>query len=349
MGSAAASRTIKFIQKAGTYSATIMSPDGDLYQEYDGNSSNVGTIYPDFATLQPILYFVCTSSRVSEGLVTPDAMQYYFNGQLISWNGVTSTGVFAGFFQKISPTEDNPYYGLKILKNIVELSGLTSAVVKMTATVSYGTQTDQISATYNIQIGQSTGTSYRVTIAAGDTNNFVIRAKGGQCILKAMVYKAGTTITSGVTYQWSTLQNGVWTDLTGKTAQTLTVAEADINTYGEYRVTALVDGAEVGTDVQGVMDASDPYDIIPGAVPEDETIYMDESGNGEVTYTPKVVTRGTTTKALDTTFYFVVMDAAGVYLNSASDRTTAMTSYSVKREHCAQAGGDVTLVITSKD
>ena len=97
------------------------------------------------------------------------------------------------------------------------------------------------------------------------------------------------------------------------------------------------------------MDASDPFDIDPHPSPEDETISEDESGNGQVTYTPVVVKRGTNVKALDTTFYFVVKDAAGVYLNSESDRTTAVASYSVTRGHCQQAGGDVSVNITAKD
>jgi hypothetical protein len=284
---------------------------------------------------------------VAEGLVTPDAMLYYFNGTQIHFSGGVSTGTFEGYFKMISPSENNAYYGLQILKDIAELSGYASAVIKMVATVSYGNDSDQISASYDIPISQSTGTSYKVTIAAGDTNNFVIRQKGGSCILKAMLYKADSEVTNGLTYQWFKLEEGVWMELAGQTAQTLTVAEADINTYGEYRVTISLNGVEVGSDVQGVMDASDPYDIIPGASPEDETIYMDTTGNGKVTYTPTVVTRGTTKKALDTLFYFTVMDAAGVYLNSEADRTTPVATYDVTRDHCIQAGGDVTLVITS--
>jgi hypothetical protein len=95
------------------------------------------------------------------------------------------------------------------------------------------------------------------------------------------------------------------------------------------------------------MDVSDPLDIDPHPDPEDETITEDTSGNGSVTYTPVVVTRGTSTKALDTLFYFVVKDAAGVYLNS--DRTTAKSSCTVTRSQCQQAGGDVSITITAVD
>lgn len=349
MSSATATRTIKFISKAGTYSAIIMCPDGDLYQEWEGTINDVTNIYPDFAATKPILYFVCTSSRVAEGVATPDSIDYYFNGTKIAFSGDTSTGTFAGLFKKIAPSGDNLYYGLQIVGNIAAASGYAPAVIKMIAKISYGTQSDDIQADYTIPVQQATGTSYRVTIAAGDTKNFVINEKGGSVILKAMAYQSGAAITKNLTYQWEKMGTSGWSVLAGKTAQTLTVAEADIDTYGEYRVTVYRDGAEIGKDIQGVMDASDPYDIDPHPNPEDEAITEDTSGNGQVTYTPVVVKRGTNTKALNTLFFFVIKDAAGVYLNSQNDRETAKASCAVTRAHCMQAGGDVSITITAQD
>lgn len=347
MSTASTSRTIKFISKAGTYTAVIMSPSGDLYQEYEGTTNDVTAVYPDFETLKPILYFVCTSSRVAEGVADPDAMEYYFNDQKISFSGGVSTGTFAGFFKTVAPSHDQMYYGLQILKNIAELAGYAPAVIKMVATVSYGTLSDQIQATYIIPIQRATGNSYRVTIAAGDTKNFVITEKGGSCILKAMAYQGGNALTKDLSYKWEKMGATGWDELGGKTSQTLTVSGNDINTYGEYRVHVYRSGAEIGTDIQGVMDASDPYDIDPHPDPEDEAITEDTAGNGEVTYTPVVVKRGTSTKALDTQFYFVLKDAAGVYLNT--DRDTPKASQTVTRSHCQQAGGDVSVTITSVD
>lgn len=215
----------------------------------------------------------------------------------------------------------------------------------MVATISYGTQSDKIQATYTIPIQQATGNSYHVTIAAGDTKNFVITEKGGSCILKAMAYQSGNALTKDLSYKWEKMGATGWEELGGKTSQTLTVSGNDINTYGEYRVHVYRSGAEIGTDIQGVMDASDPYDIDPHPDPEDEAITEDTTGNGQVTYTPVVVKRGTSTKALDTQFYFVLKDAAGVYLNT--DRDTPKVSQTVTRAHCQQAGGDVSVTITS--
>ena len=345
MSVASTSRTIKFISKAGTYTAAIMSPSGDLYQDYEGTTNDVTAIYPNFETLQPILYFVCTSSRVAEGVANPDGMEYYFNGAKITFSGGVSTGTFAGYFKTVAPSGDQLYYGLQIVKNIAALAGYAPAVIKMVATVSYGTQSDTIQASYTIPIQQATGSSYRVTIAAGDTKNFVITTKGGSCILKAMAYQSGNALSKDLTYVWEKMGATGWETITGATAQTLTVRADDINTYGEYRVHVSRAGAEIGSDIQSVMDTSDPYDIDPHPSPEDEAITEDTTGNGEVTYTPVVVTRGTSTKALDTQFYFVLKDAAGVYLNS--DRTTPKSSQTVTRAHCVQAGGDVSVTITS--
>lgn len=348
MSSASATRTIKFISKAGTYSATVISPEGDLYQEWVGTPGNASGVYPDYAVMRPVLYFVCTSSRVAEGVVTPDAIDFYFNGTKIVFSGDTSTGTFAGLFKKIAPAGDNPYFGLQLLGNIADASGYAPAVIRMVARVSYGTQSDDIQADYTIPVQQSTGTSYHVTIAAGDNKNFVITEKGDSVILKAMAYLSGAALTNNLTYKWEKMAPTGWSVLAGETAQTLTVAEADINTYGEYRVTVSRDGVEIGTDIQGVMDASDPYDIDPHPSPDDETISEDPGGNGQVTYAPVVVKRGTNVKALNKLFYFVIKDAAGNYLN-AGEMNTAKASCTVTRAHCVQAGGDVSITITAQD
>ena len=349
MSVASATRQIKFISKSGTYTATIMSPSGDIYQEWEGVLDDITAIRPDFSATKPILYFVCTSSRVAEGVATPDSIDIYFNDVKINFSGDTSTGIFAGMFKKVSPSGDNLYYGVQILQNIADVAGYAPAVIKMVARISYGTQSDDIQASYTIPVQQSTGSSYRVTISAGDNKNFVITEKGGSVILKANSYQSGEELSANLSYKWEKMGPSGWELMTGATARTLTVYGSDINTYGEYRVTVSRSGAEIGKDIQGVMDASDPYDIDPHPIPADEAITEDESGNGEVTYTPKVVKRGTNTQALSTLFFFVLKDAAGVYLNSQGDRETPKASTTVTRAHCMQAGGDVSVTITSQE
>lgn len=349
MSSASTSRTIKFISKAGTYTASIVSPSGDLYQEFEGDISAPTSVYPDFASVKPVLYFVCTSSRVAEGLATPDSIDIYLNGTKVTFSGDTSTGTFAGLFKKIAPAGDNPYYGVQITGNIAAASGYAPAVIRMEAVISYGAQSDTIQADYTIPVQKATGSSYKVTIASGDNKNFVIREKGESVTLVARVYLSGAEITQNLSYEWEKMAPSGWSVLTGKTAQSLVVADSDIDTYGEYRVTVKRSGETLGSDVQSVMDASDPYDIDPHPSPEDETITEDTSGNDSVTYTPVVVKRGTTVKAMETLFYFVVKDAAGVYLDTPAERQTARSSCTVTRAQCIAGGGsDISVTITAQ-
>ena len=347
MSVASASRTIKFISKAGTYSAIISTPSGDLYQMWEGSTSDVTNIFPNFASTKPLLYFVCMSSRTAEGICTPDSIDFYVGSTKLTFSGDTSTNNFGGetgHFKKIFPSGSQLYYGLQIVKNLVVPFGFSPVTIRMVAKISYGTQSDEIEASYSIPISQSTGTAYKVTIGAGDTKNFVITEKGGSCILKALAYLSGNALSSGLSYVWEKLTSSGWQTL-ATTTQTLTVADTDIDTFGQFRVTVSQNGAEIGKDIQGVMDASDPYDIDPCPDPEDETIHEDTTGNGSITYTPKVVKRGTTTKALTCLFTFVVKDVNGVYLNPASERTTPAASCTVTRDQCLAGGGDISIDI----
>lgn len=349
MSVASASRTVKWISKAGTYSAMISSPSGDLYQMWEGTPSQVTKIFPDFTTLRPILYFVAASSRTAEGLVTPDSIDFYVGSTKLTWSGDTSTNTFGGetgHFKKIAPSGQQPYYGIQIVKNLVIPFGFAPVTIRMVARVSYGAQSDELEASYSIPISVSTGSTYRVTIAAGDTKNFVITEKGTSCILRALVYLGGEAVTNGLSYVWEKLTSTGWVTL-ATTTQNLTVADTDIDTYGQFRVTVSQGGTELGKDIQGVMDASDPYEIDPVPSPEDECIEEDNVNRASVTYTPRLVKRGTTT-AITTGllgFTFIVKDAAGVFLNPAAERTTPRSSCTVTAAYCQQAGGDVSVDI----
>ena len=161
MSSASTTRTIKFISKAGTYMATIMCPDGDLFQYWDGTGVDQ-TVFPNFETMKPKLNFICTSSRVAEGIANIASMRYYFGGAEITFNSSGySTGLFGdgtaeGSYFKRYAADGNTllYPGLQILKNIAAIASYLPVTIKMVATIYYGTQEDSISADYTIPIQQ---------------------------------------------------------------------------------------------------------------------------------------------------------------------------------------------------
>ena len=333
---------VKFSPKAGTYTTIINSPSGDLYQEFEGSIGAIGAIVPDFSQTQPQLVFVVTSSRVAEGVTVPTAVDWYFNGVKLTFTNNISTNVFngeTGHFRKLpyaAGTQD--YWGIKILKNLVVAAGAAPCTIKAESTVVYGTTTDKVQGVYNIPIRRATGSPYFVTIAAGDAKYFTITEKGGSCVLKAMTYQAGVAVTSNLTYKWYKLVGGAWSLLSGKTTQTLTVTGDMVDCYSNFKCVVSQNGTEIGTDIQGVMDASDPYEIIPMPTPADETI--EEEGD-TVVYAPIVVKRGTTTKAMDMKFNFTAIDSVGIILGSVSNQANYTVTYAM----CEQAGTDVAVYI----
>jgi hypothetical protein len=355
MSKASASREVKYLRKSGTYMVTIMSSMGDLWQEYSGE--NNANVRPDWSISenQPTLEFVCTSSRVSTGAVEiySNQIHWYFNDEEINFNDSgASTGKFAGLFSKVT---SNSRQGLKITGNIVSIAGYASATIKAIANIVVSNATEELQATYTIPIQESSGKTWKVTIAPGDSKNFVIDEKGGSCQLKALVYFDGALSSQTFTYKWYVMSDAKWSQITGATSQTITVSETDVNTYGDYMVEVYLNGDVIGTDAQGVMDVSDPYIINPGADPSDETI-SEESGSS-VIYRSQLLSRESgAVVSPQPTFSFVARDPAGNILKTADEITIVQktssnegTGFEVSEEVCAQSGGDVSVIITAND
>ncbi len=335
--------TIKFSPKAGTYTAIMQSPSGDLYQEYEGTNDVVGAIFPDFTQTQPTIVFIPASSRVAEGIAIPTACDFYFNDVLLTFNASgVSTNTFngeTGHFRKLPyAAGTQPYWGVKILKNLVVASGKALCIIKGRATCVYGVHTDTIEATYPIPVRKSTGSPYRVTIGAGDNKYFTITEKGGSCILTALASQKGAELTGTLTYKWFKLQAGSWVELSGKTAKNLTVTDSMVDTFTKFKVEVYLSGTLIGSDVQDVMDATDPYDILVSCS-------IDEIVNpgDQMVITPILVERGSQIKAMDMTWNFTLIDSVGIVLATASNAATFTATY----DQAAQAGGDLGLYIES--
>ena len=359
MSRASASRTIKFISKSGTYTAVIQSPLGDLHQEYKGTTDEVTDISPKFSEIKPALYFVCTSSRSAEGIVTPTSMKYYFNGsdQPITFdsNG-KSTGVYAGLFERITHTgKDQPYDGLRIVNDLVVAARFSACVIKMQAEITYGVQTDEIDASYTIPIGPYTGDSYLVTIAAGDEKVFNLTSKDDNCILVAMASLSNVELTTGLTYKWSQMKfnkdTSQWEwQVLQETKKRLSVSASQVDNVADFMVEVFKDKVSIGTDVQNVTDVSDPLMVDPHPVPADESIEEGNDERSKVVYTPKLVYRGSSKVAdANAKFFFGVRSASGVLLSNDKLLTEATSSFTVTADMCKQGGGDITLYIASDD
>ena len=362
MSSASKSVNITFLQKMGTFTPSIQSPDGDLYQEYQKNG-DVVTVYPDFSMSQPKLYFVVISSRAADGVTTPVSMQFFFNETEIPFNSAgKSTGLFDGLFEIIRPSASQFYWGLKICNNLVKASNYTAINIKMIGKVSERSNqqeiTDSVQAVYNIPVGPYTGVAYRVTIKApeNDTHNFILNNKDDSCQLEAKATQGNDTIKTVLYYKWYRATNSItgWEQITGASGKTITVKVSEVDCTREYMVEVYNDKAMdkdhlLGFDFVTVIDASDPFDIEPNPTPADETISGDEDGNDTVTYTPRLVVRGKS-EAVESKFYFTLKSGSGVVLNTEASRkpTVQLSSFAVTRADCIHAGyGNVALTIQS--
>jgi hypothetical protein len=329
----------------------LMCSKGDLWQEYTDEGSTANTNFrPDFSIEenQPTLELIVTSSRTATGETTiaDNQIKWYFNDTEINFSSGVSTGTFAGLFKRSTTSAGRQ--ALTVTGNIAPVAGYASAIIKAVATILVGDESESLQATYTAQIQQKSGTSYKVTIAPGDSKNFVISEKDGSCQLKAVVYFDGALSSKSYTYKWYRMNGTTWEQL-ASTAQTITVAEADVATYGDYKLEAYLEGQLIGTDAQGVMDTSDPYMITPNASPSDESI--SEGSGSSVKYYPKLCARKTGAEVSpQPTFSFVARDAAGVIVAQKSDVTVTTTvGFEVTEEACAQAGGDVVVIITAND
>lgn len=362
MSSASKSVNITFLQKMGTFTPSIQSPDGDLYQEYQKNG-DVVTVYPDFSQTQPKLYFVVISSRAADGVTTPVSMQFFFNETEIPFNiAGKSTGLFEGLFEIIRPSVSQFYWGLKICNNLVKASNYTAINIKMIGKVSERSNqqeiTDSVQAVYNIPVGPYTGVAYRVTIKApeNDTHNFILNNKDDSCQLEAKATQGNDTIKTVLYYKWYRATNSItgWEQIAGASGKTITVKASEVDCTREFMVEVYNDkdmGKDnlLGFDFVTVIDASDPFDIEPNPTPADETISGDEDGNDTVTYTPRLVVRGKS-EAVESKFYFTLKSGSGVVLNTEASRkpTVQLSSFAVTRADCIHAGyGNVALTIQS--
>lgn len=348
MSKASAIGTVVFIEQAGVYMPLLQCNYGDLYQEFQGDSSTPTNITPDFPSTKPVISFILTSSRAAEGLVSPNFVEWSFNGVTLEFLDGLSTNTFggeSGHFEFVDKSANGGYYGLRVVRNLVKASDGAACTITAKATISVGNTSDEIQQVYSIPITKSVGNQKHVTIIAGDSKYFTLTDKDTSCALKAVARMGSDEITSDLSYKWYKLVDGLWTQIVTATASTLVVTSSMVDTTGIFKVEIFQSGIMIGQDVQSVVDASDPFDIIVGADPEDKCI---RNPGDIVKLTPILVKRGSTSKYMDIDFYFTLMDPAGIILN-VGQNGTPLKSYDVTFGHCQQAGGSVTYTIMTAD
>ncbi len=101
----------------------------------------------------------------------------------------------------------------------------------------------------------TSGTS-AVVFSVYAPNGTIVQNQSGSLTLASSAYEGTNAITG--TYQWAKYVNGVWTNISGATAATLTVSGEDIVNIQSYRCT-MTYNSKTYVDVITVEDKSDPY------------------------------------------------------------------------------------------
>ena len=137
-----------------------------------------------------------------------------------------------------------------------------------------------------------------------------------------------------VQFQWQKLENGAWTDIVNETNETLTFANAGVDSAGDYRCRVNVQAKTTGTYISAYTDAVTLTHSKRTSYIEEETMSVSDVSGGGLELYAKVcnahsdsaavpggtVTFNLTNSATGTTYqYFVALDAAGVATKVLND------------------------------
>ncbi len=386
---ASIARSIIFRSKGVSYSAFLHASTGDLIQQYDDE----GNFYPDISAASPIrLTFTATSSR-QVGAITPDSITYKVAGVTLAFDNAgkctTTTNKANEYFRRDGAD-------LLIIGNIAAYlnyaSSMIEAIAKKGSDDLYACCPADISEYQGgrkAKVSIAAADDKNFTLTSQDDS---VLMKAGVLLLTGWSYDnpnyryiweiADPTVASG----WRCIQDG---DGNG----TLEVEADDVNTYANIRCTVVarsrfmsgglnvggglspnlpsatmrppssfdwddVDKSMVvGSDCVGVLDASDPLDIVytvkinktgTGSEVDAEEEALDDTmpAGAYLIYTPTIVIRNSNAPAGATEWLKAMLyDPAGVKIREI---TAASGKYKVEASYINNAFGEYTLMMTGQ-
>lgn len=356
---ASAVRYITFVSTGSLYTAFLHASTGDVKQQYD----DAGGFYPEISASDPItVQFVATSSQ-SSGVVVPDSIDYFIAGTQLSFDatGACTTSGASAYFRKSGKD-------LVIVGNIAEYLGKQSAVLSAEAKKG----SDTITASAMVTVSPWTGLDHQAEVSIIDESQkaFTFRARTDTLMLSARVLVGGTWRVNipSYTYVWyisDASKTDGWRQLkSAKGDSSLSISAKDVDTYANVKVEVYrkrmisLKNVLLGADTAGVMDASDPLDII-------DTVVLNRTGSGAeeavsslrldstmpdgayLKFTPKVVVRGTTSPLTDAVTWLagILCDPTGLQTRTI---TPSSGSYKVLVSDLGAVPGVHSLIMTGQ-
>ena len=304
---------------------------------------------PDFVaqpSTQPTIYPNVTSQVEQRRLeILSGTEKWFYNSESVELTfdasgNCTGPGSAAGKFKKVTYNNgDFNVPALKIVGNLAAETNKDSDVVSMEGAVDSAGHTLPFRLDITFRIEEIEGDPYIGYINDETGNGAVLDDDTTSVSLKAYLMKSGSLVTSGITYQWQKLVSGVWTNISGATAQTLTVTKGDIEATELRQVKMTVNGTIVYAQIE-VNDETDPRVInwnASGSTKLSRTI-------NTVTLNPKVVRRDSGVEDTSFTgkpFTFNIFNAKGEAYSPITSPTS--TSVTIKYDDVKAAFMDIAI------
>ena len=313
----------------------------------------------DFTQHSPVLYpFPYSSKRGQYVVPETQGQQWYYNNPETDTAGILDASgnvksAYASLFQKTTVTIGSgndalTFPALRIIGNLANASDLTDKHIYYKSTVNGKPFTCTQLIPIQTTVGDATEVLLSLTTQDGSGSS-VLSNTNTWVQIAAALQRAGSTIASGVTYQWQRLVNGVWTNVTNQLGTIEVVNSSTIKVYNPgvdseeiFRVAVTYNG-KTQYKMQQLTDTADTYYIYEGCSQAGDAV--EEGVN--VSFRPVVYDRSTNTpdQANTWSFTFRLLNLiSGATVGNASTTVPFVVPYSTIEE---QSGVSVVIQATN--
>lgn len=224
---------------------------------------------PDFETIpennRPVIIAVIRD--ITDGTVlVPQTAVFKYNTLELSFgpDGLCTTEGFEGVFKKLTDypamigSSSYPMIGMRVMKNLVPLSGYDNDRVSMSGTVEIGGQSVAFNEmSTDVIIQETTGNQFDIVIT--NDKGSALTEPGETLTEKADIYRDGVKVNdlSSFTFQWVKMTADGEQNL--GTSQTQVISTNDVDNVLKVRCDVSQEGAILASGYNEVSDFSDPY------------------------------------------------------------------------------------------
>ncbi len=300
---------------------------GDPYQEYRGEGASGSTAAPDWTVdkNRPIIWAE-VYSNMQRIVYTDDQWTYNVTKLTFGEDGLSTNPGLVGTFQRVT-SQGVP--ALKIMKNLASKENQDNDILFLDCAFKVGGIDDRAKTSISIGISRASADVYKGAIQPVGNTGFVIReVKSSIKVYAGLLFGGAKVANENYVVDWKKQVNGNLVALTNDDGgavtdtsnHTISITNGMVNSaLNLYAIFKDKTGKELTSDVQGIIDASDPLSIRLNAVPADEVIINDDD---TVVYTPNVVdNKGQVRAEFASKFKFHLSDEKGKAIVGAYDNS----------------------------